>query len=253
MGFIYYLSFGLLSLPLLDTEVKFIAFLENDFYWLNMALLYVSIGFMVLWLGYYSRIALWIEHILHIDKKSFHIRLYPHVIFYWILILYAIGSIARIYLISTGTFGYLKAQYRDIAEAQLGFAHFLTHVQLFCSYALVLAAICYFTQRRVIQKVTFYSVTFAEVFFGIVSGFRTPILFTFFFIGVTHYYVNRKIPLRYICIGFMVLLFSFPFIQSYRILINIESIDTKDSEEVIYSLWSILDDMINKRGAEIMV
>ena len=253
MGFIYCLSFGLLSLRLLHPQAQFFAFLGNDFHWLNMALLYLSIGLIVLWLGYCSRIALWIERMLHLDHRPLSPGSTSQVIFFWVPILYSIGSIARVYLISTGTFGYLKAQYRDVAEAQLSFAHLLTHVRLFCSYALVLSAICYFTQRGIKQRIIFYSIVFTEILFGLVSGFRTPIYLTFFFIGIAYYYIHRRVPLHYIFIGLIILLSVFPLIHSYRNLINTGNIDTKNTEQVFYSLWSILSDTMNEMGSETII
>ena len=253
MGLMYFLSFGVLSLQLLSHEAQFFAFLGNDFHWLNMALLYLSVGLMVLWLGYRSRIALWIEHILHLDHRHPSVGSTHQVIFFWIPILYTIGTLARIYLISTGTYGYLKAQYRDVAEAQLSFSHSLSHIQLFCSYALVLSAICYFTQNSAKQRITLYSLVSAEILFGFISGYRTPIYLTFLFIGVVYYYIRREMPLRYILLGLIIILSIFPLIGTYRNLINSGTIDTKNTGQVLDSMWAIFSDTINERGSEIIV
>jgi hypothetical protein len=253
MGFMYFMSFGLLSLPLLGREAQFFAFLGEDFYWLNMALLYLSVGLMVLWLGYWSRVHLWIEHIFHLDQRPPSTKLTSRVVFFWVPIFYAIGAVARIYLISTGTYGYLKAQYRDVAESQISFAHSLTHIQLFCSYALVLAAICYFTQYGIKQRVMFYSMVFAEILFGFISGYRTPIYLTFLFIGIVYYYLYRKIPSRYILIGLITLLSVFPLVRTYRTLINSGTIDTKNTEQVLDSIWTVFADTLNESGTETII
>jgi hypothetical protein len=253
MGFMYLLSFGLLSLPLLDREAQFFAFLGNDFHWLNMAILYLGVGLMVLWLGYWSRVALWIEHLFRLDQDHPSKELTPQIIFAWVPTIYAIGTIARIYLISTGTYGYLKAQYRDVAEAQLPFTNFLSHIQLFCSYALVLSAICYFTGHDVKKTIIFYFLVLVEIFFGLVSGYRTPIYLTFFFIGIVYFYIFRRIPMRCIIIGLLVILSDFPLIKTYRDLINSGTIDTVNTEEVLSSIWTAFTETTSDGGLETII
>jgi hypothetical protein len=94
--------------------------------------------------------------------------------------------------------------------------NWLTHISLFGSYALVLATIAYLTHRRAGGKLLFYSIIAGEALFSFVSGHRNLLVLAFVYVAIVYFYVRRRVPRKWILVGVMALLLSFPLTEVYR-------------------------------------
>ncbi len=250
MGLMYFLLFGVLTLPFLQLSPvpRLYSFLEEAFGWLNIALLYLCTGLIFLWLGYRSQAGVWVERLCGMREGTSAALRTDRVRFGWVLVLYLSGAAARLYRIRTGTFGYLVAQSPDVATSQLPFTNWLWSVELFCAYAQVLATIAYYTRSGLRERTTFWAIVSGELLFGFLSGFRTPIFLTFFYIAVVSFYMRRRLPWRAAMVGGLVLLFVFPLIPIYRALINRQVIDVRETGEVLSAVASVVAESVTTVG-----
>ena len=247
-GLMYLLLFGLLSLPFLDPEAPLYPFLGGEFGWLSVALLYLILGMVFLWLGYRSGLAVWIERVMGLSENWRERQREEWVRFSWVIALYAIGASARVYRIRTGTYGYLGGQVLDAVSAQLPYSNWLWHLETFCSYSQVLATIRYYSAGGVKDRVTFWIILVGELFFGLVSGFRTPIFLAFLYMGVVSFYQRRRVPWGAALVGALVLLFVFPLVPVYRRLIYGGAIDVTATTELVSSIAGLVADAVQVGG-----
>ena len=214
MSFYFFIGLGLFSFQFffsypLDEN------LEGNYYWLNLALFYVALGIVILWLGYYSRISLWIDKKLFEGKKWWTQKYYFRFENVSVL-LYILGFSARIYAIIKGVWGYL-AEYEKITVSEVKIVNLLKNIEYFCTYALVLAAIDSFmnplSKRKKLFLYLFFILECASIMY---SGFKRQLFYTFLYVAIPYFYVKKKLPVKFIVAAFIAVLILIPINIIYR-------------------------------------
>lgn len=244
MSLLYFFLFGVCSIPYVTGRVgqQQVHGLPVDIEWMIRALFYLIFGMLALWLGYRSRVALWLERRLGIvssDCSSSDRR--TEIPVSWIVGLWLAGWTVRAYLLRLGIAGYLKAQYREVASAHLGSAQFMGLVGDFARYALILALLALLTTHKYKfgAALTFGMVLSTELIVNIVSGYRAFALWTFMYMAVAYYYARRRFPKGVVITGILVFLFIFALIPLYRHAINKRQLDVRDTLSVLSLLVSL--------------
>lgn len=251
----FFISYGLLTWPYImgQGEQYFVLGSHVGLEDLTRALLYLLLGIIMLWIGYGSGVASWIERKLDIkapadafidSQERFAGQRVP---LFWIVALWLIGWIVRGYLISQGTFGYLKAQYRDVAAANLGVAELFSRLENFASYALVLSTLALLIGTGTKRKATVLwgVIVVTELFSTFILGYRTYTIFVFLNVAVTYYYVKRRLPIKWLLVGALLVLTLYPLVGPYRYAINARYLDVRDPVELFKTLIFLPGQMID--------
>jgi hypothetical protein len=180
--------------------------LTKDF--LIKASILAIIGNLFLWLGFIvlkkpdkiikniiRKIEIWSKVDINIIERKL-----------WIL--FVLGVITRMYLLSNGLFGYFGN-----AEAKNNAASFITYLS-FIEQLAPLSMVAFFATQMNKNKnrnwVAFGCMFAIEITTVFLSGFKGMVIFRFIYIAITYAYFTRKFPIYLLGIGLLFLLIIFP-------------------------------------------
>lgn len=234
----YGLAFGILGLPLFSKYVYINPFLDSS-YWLNLAFFYIILSIASLWLGYNTKIALWVLGRIKIfhpkrEKEDAVVKLS------YAFALYAIGLLARIYMINYGLYAYLGIANLNVSS--LGLLQIMMHIEKFCTYALAILTISYFIKPSNAKRIMFALIMSLEIIFGFISGMKSHVIIPLLIVAIIYYYTKRNTP-KGILIGIiLILIVSYPFSDTYRDFINKGAVDTTSIKAIIEAIPDVMYD-----------
>jgi len=232
----YGFAFGILGLPLFS-PYAYVNPIVDEYYWLNLAFLYVILGMSCLWLGYNSKVGPWFNSKIRfnhqrVTQTEITIKL-PYII-----ALYGIGLVARIYMIKQGLFAYLTI--RSLYLASLGEAQILMHIENCCRYGLALAAINYFIKPSIGKRISFGLIFTSELIFGFLSGMKSHIIMALLIVSIVFFYSKKMIPKSILLALILTLILIYPFTNAYRDLIDRGAIDTTSFGSILKAVPDVV-------------
>lgn len=243
---------GVLNLDNFDSMTRYRG---ADIFWQNKALFCILSGLLCLWMGFYFAKAFQRAKESQMDFAWSEGK----IIFPWVLVLYVIGMAVRVfYFIRLGQWGYLSIDDATFAAESNILAGTLRHIEYFCQYALVLAAIkAYarpaeqmFTPEAIFYRKFCLIILIAEILFGFLSGMKQSILQPVLYVGIALYYSGKKIRWSWILGGILLMAVSYPVINGYRdFLINNPNYSQRKTE-AIPVLFDLFNDVTNKKQAK---
>lgn len=154
-------------------------------------------------------------------RSRFDSFLFPQVPFKFALptvpaLVYSAGLIARVYQVSTGSYGYVANVAAAVVRAS-PFSNVVSQVQEFTSYGLVLAAIdAFWVTRSLRSRVTLWVMVAIELGFALFSGVKGNVLFVLVLVMLPFLASGRHFPKWALLIGVGTLMVIIPVNQSYR-------------------------------------
>ncbi len=235
----YGFAFGILGIPLFSPYPR-VNPLLTDYYWFNLAFFYVILGIGCLWVGYKSRIGVWLNVNLKIfklrigDRESITAIRLPYVI-----ALYGIGLLARVYMIKNGLYAYLSI--RSLYLASLGEAQILMHLENFCRYGCAIAALYYFNKPSIGKGVFFGSIFGFEFIFGFISGMKSNVIMALLIVSIAYFYSKKIIPKGILLSLVLILIFLYPLSISYRDSIDRGAIDSTNLTSIFEAMPDVFE------------
>ncbi len=188
-------------------------------YWTNYYLTLWALASVGLWIGYRSRVA---------GNVTASVR-GSRVLRRWLrqtgslrmsvaLMFVVLSLLCRLLLIALGSYGYGSGE----AELEASYAYLQVLVMGADAGKLALVAIAldYFSKSgdRTGRLLPLAMVVAYEVFFGLLSGFKSQVVMPVLVVGIVALVVTRRIPLRLILGAVCMLVFAFSLIEPFRAL-----------------------------------
>lgn len=166
----------------------------------------VAVANVSLWMGYRSKAGDYFFSFYYLGlgyKKLLNLEM--NALFPKFLIVVGLGI--NLVLFVNGAYG------RGLATAE-DFSGIIKYLVLFSSYIEKISLIGYFLLALIYfktgtHKIWYFVTLIFQIIFALVSGARGPIIFLFILTLLPYYYVNKKITIKVIAAGFLVLLVAF--------------------------------------------
>lgn len=132
------------------------------------------------------------------------------------LLLYAVGTGARIVRLSTGQYGYFQDASQTLSSPT-GSAQLLSLLEEVTTIAVVAAAIDHFIlSRSTRSRVVLVVLTTLEISIGLVSASKEGVLFTLLALALVKAFSGRPVRLATVLAGGLLVSLLFPFTSDYR-------------------------------------
>ncbi|MHB0866224.1 MAG: hypothetical protein ACYC6B_02945 [Thermoleophilia bacterium] len=208
--------------------------------WMNQLMLLVVLGAISMWVGYSSGMGRsmgrmlqrsrvlrkWMSPSLRINKPALYVFL-------------AISLIARLLAIKLGVYGYSSTYDQLIAGAS--YTQYLSMAESLGWLALVgLALQCFASPRSaLLDRQLLWLVVGYEVTFGLLSGFKGPVVMPFIIVGIVYYSQRNRFPRWLVPAIVVTIMASYAVIEPFRVARN------EDAGFVGTSLGGIVATMTN--------
>ena len=177
----------------------------------------VLVAAIAMWWGYWSPIAAYLSRTKAISR--FQSRFLPRLSRLKSLVLPSIMVLAigaRILQIRLGVFGYSSIYDRLIEMGSV--TQYLAMVAGLGKLALVLAALQFFSNRNSIKaRIWLYSLLALEVFWGLLSGFKSAVVMPFVIAGLCQYLTTGKLPKLWITCFIAAIFAAYTIIEPFRV------------------------------------
>ena len=211
--------------------------------WMNQVMLLVMIGSCAMWIGYsstigsvntlkfrHSRFAKWV-------KQSSQVNLTTT----YLLVVIAIAS--RILMVKLGIFGYISGDVDVIENTTVttaGYSQFLNTFSRLYSFALYAIALQAFSLTRSNKTLTKQLILLVviELFFGLLSGSKGPMIFTLLIIGQIYYSQRNRFPTFLIPILFASLLVAYAVVEPYRQAMTTNQTRANSLSEIVSTMFT---------------
>lgn len=192
--------------------------------WMNQLMLLVVLGAVSMWGGYLSNIGRnmglslqrsrvmkrWMSPSFKIKKSALYIGL-------------SIDFIAKLLLIKLGLFGY-SSSYDQLVAAS-AYTQYLSLASSLGTLVLVGVSVqCFAPARTLIinQKLLFFVLGY-EVFFGLLSGFKSAVVMPFIIVGIVYYSQRNRFPRWLIPAVWIGLIVAYGVIEPFRAARNADA------------------------------
>jgi hypothetical protein len=207
---------------------------------LSLAVIYTAVGFAFLLLGYYSTLpGKLCKRFPPLKFSAINSRVVPIV-----YTLYFVGTLLRLILISKGWhIKYNAGAY--FHEVPAGF-YIIDYLTTLCTFSFMLATIYYFAglRNRGFVLMLWAVMLPAEVLFAFLSGNKSAFLPIMFVILGAYHYFKRTLPIRYLAIALVVIVFVVtPVITTYRSIDGVELRSKGFLDGLFFSINRIASDL----------
>jgi hypothetical protein len=185
---------------------------------MNYLMLLVLLGAFAMWRGYRSRISVAVSKVVsknsglnNIFKRSYHLR--P----FFLAACVGLSLLSRLGGIWLGVYGY-SSEYSllyDLAK----YTQYLALGESLGKVALISIALQYYSQEvRKLPVLTLYTLLAYEVFFGLLSGFKSQIAMPFIIVGLCKFYQQRKFHVWVVGAVFISVIAGYLVVEPFRIV-----------------------------------
>ncbi len=186
---------------------------------LNYTMTIVILSAFMMWIGYRTGFGdriynfllgkpLWLE-------RFFRSELNPRMTMIFVLII--ISVLARLYAIELGVFGY--AQSEEKLSENIAIAYSINALGQLIDFSLILVAIKFFREGLNFNyRVTLTVIVLVEIYFGIISGMKSAVVFPVLTLFICYYFVHKKINKSFIVAAVVLLVFAYMIIEPFRML-----------------------------------
>lgn len=186
---------------------------------LNYVMTLVIFAAIVMWLGYYSKLGDRLYNFLLNKplglKRYFRSELKPNMAFIFILII--ISVVARLYAIQIGIYGF--AQSPKTLSENLAVALIINSAGQLINFSLILVAIKFFREGfNFTYRITLALIVLIEIYFGLISGMKSAVIFPVAILFICYYLVHKKIHKGFIVGTILLLIFAYIIIEPFRII-----------------------------------
>lgn len=194
--------------------------LGNDpFPVLNYVMTLVIISAMVMWYGFNSRIGDKLYNFLLsrplMLNKYFRKELKPNMAFIYALII--ISVFARLYAIQIGIYGI--AQSAKTLSENIAIALLINTAGQLINFSLILMALKFFKEGfNFNYRITLALIVLIEIYFGVISGMKSAVVFPVAILFICYYLVNKKFHKGFIVATILLLVAAYIIVEPFRII-----------------------------------
>jgi len=205
-----------------DTEASKLLYKQlgsDHFPILNYTMTLIILSAMLMWLGYNSKFGDRLYNFL-LKKplgltKYFRKELKPNMAFIYTLIV--ISVFARLYAIQIGIFGF--AQSPKTLSENIAIALIINSAGQLINFSLILIAIKFFKEGfNFNYRLTLAIIVLIEIYFGLLSGVKSAVIFPVAILFVCYYLVHKKIHKGFIVATIILLVAAYTIIEPFRII-----------------------------------
>jgi hypothetical protein len=186
---------------------------------LNYTMTLIIIAAIVMWWGYNSKSGdrfynFLMKRTLHLSKY-FRKELKPNLAFIYTLII--ISVFARLYAINLGIYGY--AQSPKALSENIAVALIIGSAGQLINFSLILIAIKFFKEGfNFNYRVTLLLIVLIEIYFGVISGMKSAVIFPVAILFICYYLVNKKFHKGFIVASIILVIAAYTIIEPFRII-----------------------------------
>ncbi len=156
------------------------------------------------------------------------------------IFIYFIGTLARLYQLLTGQYGYLQNASAALSSPS-STGHLLSVLTDFCQLGLILSALDAFTISKSFRSKLIFRVLFIiEILNGLYSGNKQEIIVPILTILITIIYSFKRVSKKSMVFSILALLIIFPLITSYRSAIRNSSTIVVSNSTAANSLPTVI-------------
>ena len=205
-----------------DTEASKFLYKQlgsDPFPMLNYTMTLVILSAMIMWWGYNSKLGDRLYNFLVKRPlglaKYFRAELKPNMAFIYTLII--ISVFARFYAIEIGIYGI--AQSPKTLSENIAIALIINTAGQLINFSLILVAIKFFKEGfNFNYRITLALIVLIEIYFGIISGMKSAIIFPAAILFICYYLVNKKFHVGFIVASIILLVAAYTIIEPFRII-----------------------------------
>lgn len=192
---------------------------QDPFPMLNYSMTIIIVSAVMMWFGYYSKYGIKLYTFLMekplVLKRYMRSELNPRISFIYTLII--ISIIARLYAINLGVYGY--AQSPKALSENIGIAFAINAMGQLINFSFVLVAIKFFKEGfNFNYRITLTLIVIVEIYFGILSGMKSAVIFPVAILFICYYLVHKKIHKGFVVGTIVLLVLAYIIIEPFRIL-----------------------------------
>lgn len=222
--FTFILGFGITNYVYLSkdnflTDLLFDRLGPEAYKYLSDGMPLVFTGAIGMWMGYHSGLS---EHLYQFLTTSIiqvkkYLRKSYEINFNLVLFFIILSVLSRILAIYLGIFGYAQDPETIVELSAIGLP--LNMVGELGKFCLLIISFAYFSSpRNKKYRITFIIILLAELFFGILSGLKSGLIFPFVTIFLTYYIINKRIKKTFILYALIATAVAYTIVEPFRIL-----------------------------------
>jgi hypothetical protein len=179
----------------------------------------IIIAAIVMWWGYNSKSGDRLYNFLMKKtialSKYFRKELKPNMPFIYTLII--VSVFARLYAIDVGVYGY--AQSPKTLSENIAIALIINSAGQLINFSLILIAIKFFREGfNFNYRVTLLLIVLIELYFGLISGMKSAVIFPVAILFICYYFVNKKFHKGFIVASVILVIAAYTIIEPFRII-----------------------------------
>ncbi|MGH9787947.1 MAG: hypothetical protein ACRD4U_04485 [Candidatus Acidiferrales bacterium] len=238
---VYLIFFGFAGLRYVMDPTLLHPFLQADQGWLTLALLFVLLGIVAFWAGYYGRLGLAL-HRLTLRPAREQVRAQATIRGGLVVGLYIVGLTARLIMLWVGLYGYLQD---PESVAGVPYGQLFVRLEAFCSYALVLAWLdSYSRPDHKLRRWFAWGLLFFEMFWGFFSGMKMNVILPLLFVAMIHTYKRARLPFRYVAVAIALVVLIYPVNTVYRQMVRGGDLEIRSPVDMIASSPRLVDELL---------
>ncbi|OQY71293.1 MAG: hypothetical protein B6D44_13205 [Ignavibacteriales bacterium UTCHB2] len=205
-----------------DTEANKFLYKQlgsDPFPMLNYTMTLVILSAMTMWWGYNSKFGDRLYNFL-VEKslglaKYFRSELKPNMAFIYALII--ISVFARLYAIQIGIYGI--AQSAKTLSENIAIALLINTAGQLINFSLILMALKFFKEGfNFNYRITLALIVLIEIYFGVISGMKSAVVFPVAILFICYYLVNKKFHKGFIVATILLLVAAYIIVEPFRII-----------------------------------
>lgn len=241
IAIVYVVFFGLAGLRYVMDPTLLHPFLQADQRWLTLALFFVLLGVVAFWAGYYGRLGPAL-HRLTLRPAREQARARASIRSGAVVGLYALGLLARLFMLRAGLYGYLRD---PESYASVPYAEFFVRLEAFCGYALVLAWLDSYSHPDHKWRRSFaWGLLLSEMFWGFFSGMKMNVILPLLLVAMIHTYKRARLPLRHVAVALALVVLIYPVNTIYRQLVRGGELEIRGPADMLSSSPQLLEEVL---------
>ena len=241
IAIVYLVFFGFAGLRYIFDPTLLHPFLQVNPRWLTLALLFVLLGVLAFWAGYYGRIGLAL-HRLTVRPAREQVRAHATIRGGLVAALYALGLIARMVMLRAGLYGYLRD---PESYAAVGYAELFVRLEAFCGYALVLAWLDFYSHPgHRLRRWFAWGLLASEMFWGFFSGMKMHVILPLLFVAIIHTYKRTRIAVRYVAAALLLVVVLYPVNTVYRQLVRGGEVEIRNPIQMVATSPRLIEEVL---------
>lgn len=221
-----------------------VARLEGNTYWLNVALFYVILGTVSMWLGYrldlFGKLGTVAREAGGSLRRSVAdgLSTSPQLVMGFVLAFYGLSVASRLLKLGFGVYAYLQTE--GSYQVWVRFLQVFSYAENLGLLATLALALHIFgnehTKSEPFPRMLLYAMVFLEVFFVYVGGVKGPIVNLMVLLFAVTRYRQAKIPWGVAAILLVLFVLVFPVNREYRTLIRVNAFDRTSLTQAVQTI-----------------